>query len=99
MRGGEVRDPAKRRAAKLLKKYGITPAQWQAMYDRQKGLCDICAKPLTGRIYTDHDHKTGRVRGLLDFICNRLLLTSRVTPLMLRRAADYLESQFDGRRL
>jgi hypothetical protein len=92
-------DPAKRRARNLAK-YGITEAQFQAMWDRQHGLCDICAKPLPARPHVDHDHaKPHRVRGLLHWWCNRLVGTNRNTPLMFRNAARYLESDFDGREL
>ena len=91
-------DPAKRRAANL-KRYGITERQWQAMWERQKGRCDICARLLPERPHLDHDHRTGRVRGLLHWWCNRLIGNHRNTPLMFRRAAEYLESSFDGRSL
>jgi Recombination endonuclease VII len=89
-------DPLKRRA-RNLKRYGITEAQFQAMWERQHGLCDICTKPLPARPHVDHDHRTGRVRGLLDWWCNRLLGTHRNTPMMFRNAARYLESSFDAR--
>jgi hypothetical protein len=98
-KGKRAYDPLKRRAANL-KRYGIDEAQFQLMLERQRGRCDICTKLLRGRIYVDHDHgPSKRVRGLLDFVCNRLVLTSRATPLMFRNAAAYLESDFDGRKL
>ncbi len=95
-------DPAKRRARHdrdRLARYGITKEQYELMLKIQRGLCDICAKPLPPEPHIDHDHKTGRVRGLLHWWCNRLVGTNRNTPLMFRNAASYLESSFDGRRL
>jgi hypothetical protein len=86
------------RAGKLKRRYGITPAQWQMMWDRQHGLCDICAKPLKERAHVDHDPKSGRVRGLLHGFCNKML-NRRYTAAMFARAARYLESPFDGRDL
>jgi hypothetical protein len=91
-------DPAKRRA-RNLSNYGLSELQFRAMWERQRGLCDICAKPLPPRAHVDHDHKTGKVRGIVDWHCNRLLGNNRYTPTMFRRAAAYLESPFDGRKL
>jgi len=42
------------------------------MLKQQKGLCKICDHPLMINKWaaTDHNHKTGRVRGLLCSVCN-----------------------------
>ena len=62
--------------------YGITPEEYQVMFDKQNGLCAICGKPETttwqsgvksGKVKllaVDHDHVTGKVRGLLCQTCN-----------------------------
>ena len=39
-------------------------------YDAQSGICPICDKPLTSKISLDHDHATGKPRGLLHQSCN-----------------------------
>jgi hypothetical protein len=39
-------------------------------YDAQNGVCPICLKPLSGKISLDHDHSTGKPRGLLHQACN-----------------------------
>ena len=63
---------AKRRH--LERKYGITPEQWQEMFDRQGGVCALCKIPgrvgKHGKLAVDHCHQTGRVRGLLCAACN-----------------------------
>ncbi len=55
----------------LKDKYGITPERYDAMLERQGGLCAICEQPPQKTLlHVDHDHDTGRVRGLLCFSCN-----------------------------
>jgi len=53
----------------LKKKYGITLAQYDAMYTAQGGKCAAC-----GRVFPtlciDHNHITGKVRALLCNPCN-----------------------------
>lgn len=65
-----------------LKKYGMTAADFIAVWERQKKVCAICKRvPSSGRICIDHEHapnwKTLKpqyrklfVRGLLCFFCN-----------------------------
>ena len=56
-----------------LKKYGITEADWTAMFISQRGLCAVCVAPLRERkneTNVDHCHDTGVVRGLLCQKCN-----------------------------
>ena len=58
----------------LKRRYGLTPEEFGSMWQRQKGLCAICGKVLkrgTGGHAVDHNHKTGKVRGLLCAGCNK----------------------------
>lgn len=50
-------------------------AAWRlAQYDRQGGKCRLCKLPLAkASMVADHDHKTGRIRGLLHRACNSCL--------------------------
>lgn len=62
-----------RKRASLYKvKYGITLEQYDKMFSRQSGTCAICLSinPSGRRLHIDHNHKTGRVRGLLCYRCN-----------------------------
>ena len=59
----------------LLRSYGITTAQKAERIRSQNGKCAICEKELDmGRnTHVDHDHKTGKVRGILCDNCNKAL--------------------------
>lgn len=69
---------AQKRAAHgrwILKTYGLTLEQYEALYEAQGGVCWICRRATgrTRRLAVDHDHKTGYVRGLLCKPCNSVL--------------------------
>lgn len=67
--------------ASIKKKYGITEAEYRALYRAQGGRCYVCRKAdgTSRRLGVDHNHLTGEVRGLvctgsLDAkTCNRLI--------------------------
>jgi hypothetical protein len=69
---------------KNLRKYGLSIEEYEARVDGQGGLCKICRQPetritrpnakvplkFTPRLAVDHDHRTGKIRGLLCHKCN-----------------------------
>lgn len=61
------------------------------MLEEQGGVCAICG---TGNgqkmLHVDHDHGTGRVRGLLCHQCNRVLGLAHDNPELMRKAIEYL---------
>lgn len=92
-----VRTPEQRRAAQLRREYGIEPAEYAALVEKQRGRCAICGiEPVkvAGRrvaLYVDHDHKTGAVRGLLCNGCNLALGHMDDDVERLNAAIKYLE--------
>lgn len=57
-------------------KYGITVADFIAMWTSQQGVCAACGDPLdrtSSNTHIDHCHVTGRVRGILCRACNHAL--------------------------
>lgn len=75
----------------LRTKYGITQSDFVAMLLEQDGLCAVChGEPLQGVLHVDHDHATGKVRGLLCENCNRGLGLFQDNPHLLANAASYL---------
>lgn len=72
----------KERNKHLKRQYGITLEQYNQMLEEQNGVCAMCFEPETVKSHhtgevrylaVDHDHKTGKVRGLLCFRCNTML--------------------------
>jgi len=58
------------RRTHLKAKYDLTLEAYEAMLSRQNGACAICGDPSKGPLVVDHDHATGRVRGILCNGCN-----------------------------
>jgi hypothetical protein len=58
-------------------RYGITLSDYDRMDAEQGGTCAICAATESGKVgqffAVDHDHATGKVRGLLCIRCNSRL--------------------------
>lgn len=63
------------RNRRLVKRYGITLEQKEAMIESQNGLCAICHNPFTktNKPCVDHCHETKVIRGILCIGCNRAL--------------------------
>lgn len=92
-------NPIQQRAQRLKSRFGITQAEYDAMFSQQKGLCAICHQPETvmdntGKkaraLAVDHNHKTGAIRQLLCGYCNYLLGYAKDNPELLQSASDYL---------
>lgn len=74
----------------LKKCYGIVQADYERMMNYQDHKCAICSEELGKKLFIDHNHETGEVRGLLCHHCNSLLGYARDKAEILDRAMDYL---------
>jgi len=82
---------AKKRNNQLQKEFGMTLEQYNALLLQQGGACKICRSKNAGKeLAVDHDHRTGKVRGLLCSGCNLGLGNFRDDPESLRLASIYL---------
>lgn len=99
------RNPRAKKNGRLKAEFGITIEQYNAMLERQGGVCAICGEPMkkigekgkrNHSMYVDHDHKTGKVRGLLCNQCNFGLGQFRDDPILLAKAIEYLNNWSSG---
>src|SRR4029077_12808515 len=71
----------------------LAPGEYERMTEHYGERCWICGNsPKTRRLHIDHDHKTGKIRGLLCFRCNRFL-AAWMSVEWCRCAARYLDGQ------
>lgn len=80
----------------LKRRYGIGADDVEAMIAAQGGRCLICGREDPDHV--DHDHATGKVRGILCFTCNAGLGNFSDDIERLRSAASYLELAAPGER-
>jgi len=73
-------------------RHGITEKQYQTIVEAQGNVCPICLEHLNGNAVIDHDHQTGKVRGVLCTNCNTALGKFGDAPRVLNRALKYLEA-------
>jgi hypothetical protein len=78
----------------LKRNHGITIEQYNQMFVNQGGLCTICKEhPAENtRLSVDHDHKTGKIRGLLCIRCNAGLGHFKDEINLLLNAIKYLSN-------
>lgn len=88
-----MREYRKKNYQKLrLARYKLSPERHAEMLLEQKGVCAICKCLPKGKrpLVVDHNHKTGLVRGLLCYGCNRALHVLETVDL-LEAAMSYLD--------
>ncbi len=76
------------RAYHLPRRYGITVAQYDEMFEKQGGLCDLCHERKAEHV--DHCHETKTVRALLCFNCNQGLGNFMDNEATMLAAAEYV---------
>ena len=86
--------------ANYKRKYGITLEEYNGRKKRQCNACAICGKEETARwrgtlrsLSIDHDHKTGRIRGLLCTKCNIALGNVNDDIGILAKMMEYLKME------
>lgn len=100
------RNSDRARDSYLRRQYGITLDKYRELLTQQNGVCAICGKlpgetrpdqgrsqgrPVRPLLAVDHDHATGKVRGLLCLPCNRGIGFLEDDIETVRSALKYLE--------
>ena len=81
----------KTKDSQLKTRYNLTLDEHLEMYIFQNGKCVICKQRIEySKINTDHNHRTGKVRGLLCHLCNIGLGAFRDNSQILANAIEYL---------
>lgn len=82
------------RATHLMQRYGISEDDYREILRAQGSVCKICGALECGagakHFRVDHDHRRGKVRGLLCHNCNAMLGHARDDRSILESAVLYL---------
>ena len=81
-----------------LKKYGLSPEEYDKIFITQNGKCAICNKEETiitkygykARMHVDHNHSTGKIRELLCSACNHAIGLFKENVEVMKSAIEYL---------
>jgi hypothetical protein len=91
-------NPIKEKARALRQGFNLSFEQYKVMHDSQHGNCAICGLPekqyRQGKLRAlavDHNHTTGKIRGLLCSDCNTGIGKLKEDLNVLQRAIDYLK--------
>lgn len=89
-----AKHPEMFRKKALKRYYNISISDYEKMAEAQNNVCKICKNPEDRRNYlcVDHDHITGKIRGLLCNNCNRALGLLKDNTDILENAFNYLKS-------
>jgi len=77
----------------LRLRYNTTPEEVHQIFQNQHGLCAICGIEIVEQsrsCHVDHNHLTGKVRGLLCENCNHGLGQFKENPKILKSAIEYV---------
>ena len=89
-----ARFPDRSTDASIKYKYGITLDQYKEKLNDQGNACAICQTKIPGgkkdSFFIDHDHETGKVRGLLCRSCNLMIGHAKDDTQLLATAIGYL---------
>lgn len=94
-RGKRTETPEQNRDYNLKSKYGLYQCDVDEILEFQKHCCAVCDVHETeaemGKLFVDHCHDTGEVRGMLCHHCNIMLGSARDVVSTLQAGINYLQ--------
>lgn len=88
------KNPDRIRTSHLKRNFGITVVEYNALFEFQNGLCAICGSDNEGKSFcVDHDHESGKIRGLLCKKCNSGIGFLKDDMNIIKKALFYLGSR------
>lgn len=84
--------PEQKRRALLKREYGLTPEEYECLYQQQDGACAICGKQ-GDLLCVDHCHDSKKIRGLLCRNCNHGIGQFKDDAGLLEKAIAYLKQK------
>jgi len=86
----------KKKANQLKKRFGITLKDYNELLRKQGGTCAICRNKANDKaLAVDHNHKIGKVRGLLCHYCNSTLGYFKEDISLFYKCIEYLKKHQD----
>lgn len=91
----KYRNSKKGRESYYQRIFNITLKQYDEMFERQKGVCEMCGRinKYGHRLCVDHNHETGEIRTLLCHHCNTLVGWIENNPGLCKKVMDYIYGQ------
>jgi hypothetical protein len=81
-----------KRGVKLKEKYNLSIIEYEELLNKQGGSCAICnSLPIRRNLDIDHDHITGKIRGILCESCNKAIGMFKDDIELLNKAINYLK--------
>jgi len=70
-----------------IRRYGVTPEKYKELMEEHEGKCAICGEPAQS---VDHNHQSGKLRGILCILCNTGIGHFKESIPLLRATIAYL---------
>jgi uncharacterized protein YtpQ (UPF0354 family) len=95
----KIYSPKKEKQNKLKYIYGLSLQEFNLIYKQQKGRCKLCGRKIRKQsinslrsktAMVDHNHVTGKIRGLLCCRCNLAIGLFDDNSSLLKKAAKYV---------